>query len=402
VLPPKYSLVDLFAGPGGLTLGFKESGFFQPIVGVESDPVVAETYQRNLATPVILKKVEEVSPHEIKKLASEKGYDHIDIVVGGPPCRPFTTANTGETRWKIIKEREKYSNHPNWVSFYEIVCALKPLAVVAENVMGFQNSPDVFLTFVTNLLSSGYVADSQELDASHFGVPQKRRRIFIVGIRGLDIDKSLLFPKPKDTPKLVKVREAIGDLPSLSNDKPNCEKPTYERGHPTSFQSLMRDGQTEVQDHTVHAVHPVMAKRFEYIPQGYNLLKALRERRIPADIMKKSYFRGKRIVAFSKKTLKNMHSNIYRRLEWNKPSCTITHVRKTVLIHPLEHRLLSVREAARLQSFPDWYRFSGSINQQYQQIADAVPPLLAKELARHLARIINLHQEPIPIRQSYG
>jgi DNA (cytosine-5)-methyltransferase 1 len=200
----------------------------------------------------------------------------------------------------------------------------------------------------------------------------------------------------------VKVKEAIGDLPSLSNEKPNCEKPTYEPGHPTSFQSLMRDGQTKVQDHTVHVVHPVMAKRFEYIPQGYNLLKALRERRIPANVMKKTYFRGKRIVAFSEKTLKNMHSNIYRRLEWNKPSCTITHVRKTVLIHPLEHRLLSVREAARLQSFPDWYRFSGSINQQYQQIADAVPPLLAKELARHLARIINQHREPIPIRQSYG
>lgn len=90
----------------------------------------------------------------------------------------------------------------------------------------------------------------------------------------------------------------------------------------------------------------------------------------------------------SEKTLRLMHSNVYRRLRFDQPSCTITHVRKAVTIHPSQDRLLSVREAARLQSFPDWFRFSGSLDQQYQQVADAVPPILATAIAKRLGEFM--------------
>lgn len=395
----KYSFVDLFAGPGGLTLGFKQSGFFQPIVGVESDTTVAQTYQKNLDVPVIRKDVENVHPHEILDTAFIMGFDHIDAIVGGPPCRPFTMANTGGTRWKAIKKREKYSDHPNWEGFCNIVNAIKPLFVVAENVMGFRNNTDVFLKFVNKLWSLGYTVGSRELDAQHFGIPQKRRRIFIVGLRGKGVDESSLLPNPKQFLRTVSVKEAISDLPALSNDNSNFKKSQYNLGRPTTFQCSMRNGQKEVCDHVVHLVHPAMAKRFEYIPQGYNLRRAWNEGKIPADVMQATYLKGRARRGFSSKTLQQIHSNIYRRLNWEQPSCTITHVRKTVLIHPLQNRLLSVREAARLQSFPDWYRFSGSISQQYQQIADAVPPLLAREVARHLVEGISLYHEPVPIKQ---
>jgi len=119
------------------------------------------------------------------------------------------------------------------------------------------------------------------------------------------------------------------------------------------------------------------------------LRRAWIEGKIPKDLLQSQYIvKGRVRKGFSNKTLQNMHSNIYRRLKWNDVSYTITHVRKAVLIHPLQDRLLSIREAARLQSFPDWFRFSGSLNQQYQQIADAVPPLLAKAVALHIKELL--------------
>lgn len=392
----KYSLADLFAGPGGLSLGFKLSGFFRPVVAVESHQKVAETYENNFGLRVIKRKIAQVKPKEILEAGRQLGHKSIDVVVGGPPCRPFTLANTGGTRWERIKEeinknkklKQKIVNHPDWYDFWKMIDALKPRAVVAENVMGFRTQGDVFSRFLQRLELSGYATCFRKLDAQYFGVPQKRKRIFIVGIRDFFGDKDSLLPRNPQEGNRLTVEHATSDLPALSNDSPGSEISKYNRGRPTSYQSLMRRNSKTLYDHIAHSVHPVMAERFQYIPPGYNLRKTWVEGKIPETSMQSQYVRRKVRKGFSKKTLENMHSNIYRRLKWRDVSPTITHVRKTVLIHPLQDRLLSVREAARLQSFPDWFRFSGSLNQQYQQIADAVPPLLAKAVAVHVEELL--------------
>lgn len=390
-----YSLVDLYAGPGGLSLGFQLSGFFQPVVAVESNAKVAETYQNNLGAKVDITDVRKVEPKELLKVAEEQGFRGIDIVVGGPPCRPFTAANTGGTRWKKIREeiesRKKIPEHPDWFNFWRIVDELQPSAVVAENVIGFGTEHEVFQKFIERLESSGYVTDFCKLNAQYFGVPQRRRRIFIAGVKSSIASKGSVLPRnpPESDVKIITIKQAISDLPELSNDSPGSEMFKYRKGRPTFYQSLMRGHSRVLYDHIAHSVHPTMAERFQHIPQGYNLRKTWIEGKIPETSMQSQYVRGRTRKGFSQKTLENMHSNIYRRLKWEDVSYTITHVRKTVLIHPLQDRLLSVREAARLQSFPDWFRFSGSLSQQYQQIADAVPPLLGKAVALHIKKFID-------------
>jgi len=338
--------------------------------------------------------VASIEPEELLEVAKERGFDSIDIIVGGPPCRAFTKANTGGTKWEKIREKAKIDTiceHPDWYNFWRIVDALKPRAVIAENVMGFRSRNEVFSKFIGRLKISGYTISCRKLDAKYFGVPQRRKRIFIAGIKDWTGDEEKLLPKnPQETStKMVNVRQAISDLPELSNASPALYVSKYRRGRPTSYQFLMRRRREILYDHVVHRVHSTMAERFQYIPQGYNLRKAWVEGKIPESALQSEYVVNGRVrKGFSKKTLKNMHSNIYKRLKWDDSSYTITHVRKTVLIHPLQDRLLSIRETARLQSFPDWFRFFGSLNQQYQQIADAVPPLLAEAVAKHIGELL--------------
>jgi DNA (cytosine-5)-methyltransferase 1 len=401
---PKYSLVDLFAGPGGLSLGFRMSGFFEPTAAVEFNPKVAETYRTNLGVKVIEAEIGKVKPKQLAdallKLTNESGYKAVDAIIGGPPCRPFTTANKGGTRWEKVREQNKGKNsdidHPDWLCFSQIVDALQPRVVVAENVLGFRNHDDVFLKFLDRLKNFGYATSSRELQAHCFGIPQNRKRLFIAGVKDFTGDKDSILPlNPKVRPAdIVSVKNAISDLPELSNDSTASQFSKYRRVRPARYQSLMRNGCQVLYDHVTHSVHPVMAERFKYIPSGYSLRKAWAEGKIPEASMQSQYVRGNVRKGFSQNTLENMHSNIYRRLKWEDLSCTITHIRKTVLIHPLQNRLISVREAARLQSFPDWFRFSGSISQQYQQIADAVPPFLALAIASHLAELLISMSKP--------
>lgn len=403
----KCSFVDLFSGPGGLSLGFKMSGFFEPIAAVESNPEAAETYRTNFGVQVLEKDVGKVHSSELLRLAGEKGYGAIDAVIGGPPCRPFTTANTGGTRWKKIREQHKSNvengdfEQPDWLSFWQIIAGLdpQPRIVVAENVTGLKNHDDVFSKFL-NRLSKTYTTCYRELHASNFGVPQNRKRIFIAGLRSYSGDHDDVLPHNSQVRRadIVSVKKAISDLPDLSNDQSGFWLSKYRKSKPTRYQSMLRDGSHALYDHIAHSVHPIMAERFQHIPQGFNLRKAWKDGKIPEASMHSQYFIGSAKKEFSESTLKNMHNNIYRRLKWKDVSLTITHVRKTVLIHPLQDRLLSVREAARLQSFPDWFRFSGSISQQYQQIADAVPPLLAQAIARHLAGFLMEISKPTTLQ----
>jgi len=380
-------LLDIFSGAGGLSKGLSMSEAFQPIANIECDHAAARTYENNFPQAHVFKeRIENVTPESVLDVIRKKGHSKIDAICGGPPCRPFSKANRGSTQWKIVKETQNIARHPDWINYLRFVRELKPSFVIAENVMGFRRNTEVFAPFVNALKRMGYSVSPTLLNVSKFGVPQTRERIIIIAAKG-KFSSSDLVPIQQDR-KVPTVHDAIIDLPKLNNEKHGKEISSYTMRPSSNYASLLRSRQDILYNHVVHSVHPVVQKRFQYIPQGYNLKKAWNEGKIPKDILCAGYELRGRIRKYTPEAMNNIHGNIYRRIKWKSPSPTITHPRKTVLIHPSQNRLLSVRECARIQGFPDSFRFFGSINQQYQQVADAVPPLLSMEIGIKLNSLV--------------
>ena len=377
-----YSLVDVFCGAGGLSKGLSASKYFEPVAAVECVASAADTYKKNFPNADVLQtRIENVSSKQLLDIAKNKGFGKIDALCGGPPCRPFSRSNKGSTQWKIVKNAEKIAYHPDWKHFLRLITQLSPKFVIAENVMGFRSNRDVFAPFVKTLNKLGYSVVSPLLNASKFGVAQKRERIVIIAVKG-NIPQEFLIPKNSSDEVFVKT--AIGDLPSLTNTRTGKQEIIYEK-----FDTLsLKTKKIILSNHETHSVHHVMKKRFEYIPQGFNLKQAWHAKKIPKSIACSSYVKGGRVRKYTLKAINQMHSNIYRRLSWKEPAPTLTNAKKTVILHPSQHRILSVRECARIQSFPDDFVFCGSLSQQYQQVADAVPPLLAQNVAETLIKAI--------------
>jgi DNA (cytosine-5)-methyltransferase 1 len=237
--------------------------------------------------------------------------------------------------------------------------------IVFENVKGIvETEGGAFLLEVKNKLAKlGYTVSDMVLNAADFGVPQIRHRLFVVGSKSA---KRFDFPKAL-VHRRVTVSQAIGDLPSLTNGNMTSWK-KYRRKPTSAFSKAMRGALSESPNHIVTRNADYILQRYEHIPQGGNW------ENIPARLMKNYTDR------------ENCHTGIYHRIELKKPSIVIGNFRKNMLIHPTENRGLSVREAARLQSFPDTFEFVGSIGFQQQQVGNAVPPLLAKAVFSALVK----------------
>ncbi len=275
---------------------------------------------------------------------------NVSVLFGGPPCQGFSTSN---------QRTRTLTNPSNWLQkeFVRIVRLWNPDWVVFENVRGIiETERGLFRDIVVReLQETGYTCSSGLLCASDFGVPQVRSRFFLIGSRhGVATD----LPKPT-TSKLVTVRQAIADLPILSNGT-NEDYLPYPRKARSSYAKSMRNGQAGCRNHLVTNSAQHIIERYKHIPQGGNW------ENIPDRFMKNYTDRSR------------CHTGIYRRLREDRPSVVIGNFRKNMLVHPTQNRGLSVREAARLQSFPDWYEFTGSIGFQQQQVGNAVPPFLAK------------------------
>ena len=344
----QYTAVDIFSGAGGMSIGAKMAGI-KPVMAVELDLHAAETYKAN--HPDIAEKVLQEDIQFIKPL------EHTDknpfILFGGPPCQGFSIANT----------KTRNLENPNNSMFREyrrFVKELEPEWFVFENVVGFKSLDKGNFVIETEkaLQKLGYTTSSAVLNASDFGVPQYRKRFFIVGHRdGITFDFSTLQKQ-----KTVTVGEALEDLPSLSNGD-MVDKLEYKSPAKSDFAKLMRKKLRKSKQNFVTESKPHIIKRYEAIDQGENWEAAKR----------------KGLLSTYSST-KHTHSAIYRRLEAHKPSITISNYRKSMTIHPIEHRGLSLREAARLQSFPDDFIFKGTLSFQQQQVGNAVPPLLAKAI----------------------
>ena len=346
--------IELFSGAGGMGLGAALAGVDIKLA-IEADPHAAYTYAHNHPNvKILVDKIENFT--EIPTYKTKKPR----ILFGGPPCQGFSTSN----------QRTRTVNNPqNWLhmEFVRIARAWKPDWVVMENVKGvIETERGCFLNSMTdNLRKSGYVVTWWVLNAVEFGVPQRRYRLFIIGsLHGLCIEK----PEPKDE-KPVTVREAIVDLPDLPNGASHDLMP-YKLKPISEYARKMRGGLKKCRNHIVTRNSPCIIKRYRHVPQGGNWTN------IPISLMENYADRH------------NCHTGIYYRLRNDQPSIVIGNYRKNMLIHPEQDRGLSVREAARLQSFPDWYEFKGSIGFQQQQVGNAVPPLLAKSVFDAIIRKI--------------
>ena len=362
--------IDLFSGAGGLSEGFIMAGF-HVAASVEKNKVAAETqrynhtYWKKRRTKVInddLRNTVDV----IAKLHAE-GIEAVDVVVGGPPCQGFSRANM-RTRNRDNSDNELFQQ------FVSIVDAYKPKIIVIENVADlavFANS-EVVDDIIALLHCIGYRVDVAILNAVNFGVPQKRRRVFFIGTC---YKTHIEFPNSEitDPAKFVSVWDAISDLPPLANGNTIDEMPYGSNVNLTDYQRKMRKGgNTLVRNNLVTRNNDLVIKRYSFIPQGGNW------RDIPDELMN-NYTNKERC-----------HQRIYHRLPENKPAATITNFRKSMLIHPRENRGLSVREAARLQSFRDDFIFCGGLLHQQQQVANAVPPLLARAVAKSVRRMLEM------------
>ena len=351
--------VDLFAGAGGLTLGF-ENAVFEVVFAVENDIWSAETYKMNRngkSRNIIISDISNINFIDaFKKLNLTRG--DIDILMGGPPCQGFSFSN--------MKTRNK-DNPKNYLfkKFLKAVKKIYPKWVLFENVSGIVNfeKGKVIEIIETELNKLGYLCTWDIINAADYGIPQLRKRFFLIANR---MGAIFSFPKHicrNEEKPYITVHDSISDLPLLKNGNdidllPYCNDSLKF----SEYQKKMRKNwnKNHCLNNCVTKNSDLIVKRYNFIPPDGNW------RDIPHDLMK------------NYKNKNNCHSGIYKRLTWNKPSIVLSNFRKNMLVHPIQNRGLSVREAARLQSFPDWYIFYGRLGSQQQQVADAVPPLLAK------------------------
>lgn len=344
--------IELFSGAGGMSLGAKAAGI-DIKVAVELDKHAAATYKANHAdTQLIVDDIRNVRNFEIKRKNQPL------VIFGGPPCQGFSTSN---------QRTRSSQNEKNWLfkEFVRIVRTVKPEWVVFENVKGLlETEKGKFLEQIVNSFTDlGYTVTYGLLKASDFGVPQHRSRFFLVGSLH---DSKAALPNP-ECKRPVTVSDAIGDLPTLENGAAIDWMPYA--GEPLSpYAKQLRSDLKGTTNHLVTKNADMIIKRFEHVPQGGNWED------IPEHLMQNYKDRSR------------CHTGIYHRLRLDSPSVVIGNYRKNMLIHPIEHRGLSVREAARLQSFPDWFTFKGSIGFQQQQVGNAVPPLLAQAV---FSKIVN-------------
>jgi DNA (cytosine-5)-methyltransferase 1 len=338
--------IDIFSGVGGMSLGAAMSGIDVKIA-VDNDKHTAETFLANHKGVIMIND----DIQNFQKIPLKKSKD-TTILFGGPPCQGFSYSNQ--------RTRNK-NNAKNWLfkEFVRVTNLWQPDWFVLENVSGIMHTAKGF--FLEQILEEfhkiGYTLNYQLCNATDFGIPQKRARFFLVGSKhGITFN----FPEIVEQ-QIITVKDAIHDLPFLTNGA-NFDKLEYKTEAISAYAKMLRGNNRYSLCNNVTKNSDLVLERYKHIPQGGNW------ENIPNHLMS------------NYKDHSRCHDGIYFRLQENEPSVVIGNYRKNMLIHPTEDRGLSVREAARLQSFPDWFVFKGSVGFQQQQVGNAVPPLLAKAI----------------------
>lgn len=364
-----YKILDLFAGVGGLSYGFAHDDQFNIVAANEILENMAKAYSLNHPTVKMYNK--DIKDFSILDLNADLGISEgdIDIVVGGPPCQAYSTVGKrliDDPRGKLFQE------------YFRILKELKPKIFVFENVKGLLSMQGGHLIkqIISLFESIGYNVSYKLLNAADYGTPQIRERVFIVGTLS---NKIFEFPEPthynpengpnlfSDLKPYVTLGEAIGDLGVLSNGGA-CD--CYLCPPSNEYQQLMRENASdEVSDHEVPKNNEKMVRLMNALPDGGT------PEDIPEELRPSSGFK-----------------NTYCRLWWDKPCTTITRnlgcPSSSRCIHPKQPRSLSTREGARIQGFPDDYKFYGPRGDKNLQIGNAVPTFLSKAIKDAIKRYL--------------
>jgi len=328
----KYTFVDLFSGPGGLSLGLELAGF-RGILAVEFERTAVETYRNNFDHQVIDGDIRELqTKQEVYRLVEASiGKASPDLICGGFPCQGFSMSG-----YRLVED-ERNSLYREMV---EMIDHLKPKFVLMENVVGLRSMlhGKVEEKVINDLREMGYSVNVTVLNSADYYVPQVRNRVIFIGN---NIGKKNYHPSPLLTPEQYQTTsDAIGDLISYP---------------------LVKAFNHEATRHS-----PEMQERLMRVPEG--------------------------------KSLYNNYSDAWKKCPWNEPSCTIKENHGGVNIHPKLPRVLTVREMARLQSFPDDFIFCGAKKWQQVQVGNAVPPLLGKAIGLAIRRSLEINENPARIQ----
>ena len=383
----RLTCIDLFCGCGGFSLGMARAGF-NVLAAIDSDTNAIETFRKNLPD-VPHKLLQDLTKFTAEALAELLGTSRVDVVVGGPPCQGFSKvrrvdgSNNGE-RLKVDGRRDLYQEFLRYVHFF------KPRVFVMENVLGLRSAVggEYFTAVQKESRSLGYRVHSHVEDAWALGVPQMRKRQLVVGVRG---DMHGYFPPdwecpPRATPNIC-LWDAIGDLPIMKSDSglPLQEYDLDRRKHHLRTRGrtaskylrevLEIDRAKGLANHDARPHSERDLRDFARLREGENSRSAVRERHVEFEF------------PYDKTHFKDRYT---RQNRWGPCSTIVAHMSKDGLmfIHPTQNRSLTPREAARIQSFPDWFVFPDSRTHAYRLVGNAVPPLVAEAVGLAVTRFL--------------
>lgn len=386
------TLIDLFAGAGGLSEGLSEAGFHS-LMSSEIVPAYAQTYKQNHpSSKVITADIRTLDAEKIRReLNLDKG--ELDLIAGGPPCQGFSINAP-------VRSVLDHRNHL-FKEYLRFVDAFAPKAILIENVPGLVSfaKGNTLRAILDALAELGYGADVRILGAAYYGVPQMRWRTIILGLHGKSLPPHAFpepiyhapikpnfttyfngrplvkFPLGTASPDFVTVEEAIGDLPPLAAGEQGAEVKQYICEPQCDFQRRMRTGTTGVLNHAAVKLSKINLERLAHIKPGGNWTD------IPAHLLPKGMQRAK----------KSDHTKRYGRVTPDGLASTILtkcDPHWGAYFHYSQDRSFTVREAARFQSFPDHFVFAGNQQEQFAQVGNAVPPLLAEAVGLSVKAIL--------------
>ena len=340
-----FTLIDLFAGCGGMTLGFRETGRFRSVLAVESDPDAAEAYRLNFGKHVAQSPIEDVA-----------SFQKVDVIIGGPPCQGFSPLNRGFVG---------FERRGLWREYLRALEQAEPQAFVMENVPELLRSAE-YTEFKRLAKRLGFTIDEDVLNAADFGVPQRRRRAIVIGLRAevvpwpaqTHFDPDRL--EGRDGVPWTTFREAVSGLPLRPDGTAWHRRRNPRPESVRRYKAVPRDGGDRF----------AMQRNLDRAGLGHLVPRCWREK--------------------PKGT-----TDVFGRLWWDRPACTIRtefyKPEKGRYLHPSAHRPITLREAARCMSFPDDFVFPEhqAMTSVARQIGNAVPPLLARRIAESLAEILS-------------
>ena len=352
----KYNVVDLFSGVGGLSYGFSKMPEFNILAANEIEKDISIAYTLNHPNVAMLNcDINQLTEEKFQEILKGK---RVDLIVGGPPCQSYST----------LGKRQMDERANLFMQYKRILTILTPKAFVFENVSGIlsMDKGRLFERVKSEFESLGYQLKYKLLDAVDYGVPQHRERVILVGFKG---ENKFEYPQPtygEGLKPYITLEEAIGDLPSIKSGQTNN---TFDSSFSNDFLNFVRKSDETMTEHSAPKNGEHLIKIMEALKDGQS------KDELPEDIRPKSGY-----------------GNTYAKLWWKKPSTTITRnfacPSSSRCIHPRDSRAMSIREGARLQSFPDDYKFYGSDSMKRLEIGNAVPPLLSKVIAEQMLKAL--------------